>query len=282
MKRLAPATAAPQRLAPPPNLPGHVHLFEPDEDLEAELVLSGPHGAAVETVLAELRHVERFLEAGIDAPTRILFDGPSGTGKTLTARWLGWKLKTRVLVLDISATVGKHLGETSAAFGEAFEAADRVGAMLFLDEADAICARRDDSGESSAAAEMARATSTLLQQLDWLAPDRIVIAATNFRERIDPALARRLPTQVTFALPDRDARLRMVQRWLERAPVPLEVVERLADESEGLSGSDLRAAAMAAGRRAVMAAPPAPKKKDNGITLRDGAQGVLGVLEGLS
>jgi len=113
------APAAPQRLAPSPNLQGHLHLFEPDEDLSEDLILNGPQGAAVETLLAELRCVDRFLDADIDAPTRILFDGPSGTGKTLTARWLGWKLKARVLVLDISATVGSHLGETSGEIGRA-------------------------------------------------------------------------------------------------------------------------------------------------------------------
>lgn len=274
--------AAPQRPAPAPQLPGHVQLFEPTEDLSEALVLSGPHGAAVETLLAELRHVDRFLAAGIDAPTRVLFEGPSGTGKTLTVRWLGWKLRARVLVTDISATVGSHLGETCKALGAAFDAAVKLQAILFLDETDAICARRDGGGDDGASLEMARATLSLLQRLDWLPPERVVVAATNYRDLIDPALSRRLPTQVRFELPDRDARARMIRRWLARATVPPETLERLADETEGLSGSDVRAAAMALGRRAVMAAPQAaPPKKEPWVSPREGAQQVLGVLEAL-
>lgn len=284
MRRIESADA-PRRLAEAPaSLPGHLHVFEPDESC-AELEQSGAHGAAVESLLEELRCVERFVEAGVDAPTRIMFDGPPGTGKTLTARWLGWRLRVRVVLTDISSTVASHLGETSKNLAEFFRAAASAKAILFLDEVDALCVRRDRVADGSAGAELARATSTLLQQLDWLPTENIVIAATNFADLVDPALARRLPTRITFALPDRAARLRMVQRWLARAPVPAEVLERLADESEGRSGSDLRAAAMACARRAIMASPAPPKttqKKQNGISYHEGAQGVLGVLEGLS
>ncbi|MBX3261079.1 MAG: ATP-binding protein [Labilithrix sp.] len=238
-----------------------VHVIEPDEDLSGELVLSGSLRSRVEGLASELRHVERFLRAGVDPPTRVLFSGPSGTGKTLAARWLGWKLRLPVVVADVSAVVDKHIGESAKGIAACFHAAKTSKAILFLDEIDAICMRRD-AAETSAGAELARATTTFFQQIDWTPPNRIVLAATNFPDELDPALRRRVPTEITFELPDRDARRRMLEQWLSRSPLCAEQLDALADRTEGLSGAELRAKAMEQARRAIMALPePAPPRR---------------------
>lgn len=272
-----PSPMRPLRPAPPPaaapvtSLPEAAALrwFKPEEDLADDLILSGATGAGVEQLALELRHTDDFLRSGLDPSTRILFSGPSGTGKTLAARWLGWTLKLPVAVVDVSSVVGSHLGQTSSAIGECFKAAGAVPAILFLDEIDAICMRRDKSRGDGADTELARATTTVLQQLDWLRPSRIVVAATNFPEVLDSALRRRLTTEVAFGLPDRVARSRMLGRWLARASVPGEMIASLLDASDGLSGAELRSRAMAVGRATVMerlpkpvpVPPPGPPKK---------------------
>lgn len=268
-----------------PELPG-VRWFRPDEDLTHELDLSGACGAAVATFAREVVAIDRFIDAGIDAPNRVLFWGPSGTGKTLAARWLGWTLKAPLALLDVSEIVSKYLGETSNNLGNAFKAAKAARAILFLDEIDGVCSKRTGGSSGSADAELQRSTTTLLQQqqVDWIGPRSIVIAATNFRDAIDTALLRRLTVQIEFELPDLEARRRMVRRWLAKAPVPPDAVEQLAAQSEGIAGADLRSRAMSLARRAILAAPAPPKvsraERDQ-VALQRGTLSLLGELEKL-
>lgn len=254
------------------------------EDLSSELMLSGESGRALLELVRQLGHIDRFLEARVDPPTRILFAGPSGTGKTLAARWLAGKMRRPIAVADVSRIVGSHLGETSSNIGRIFRAAVEGKAVLFLDEIDAICTKREE-GESLFDRELARATTTFLQQLDWLAtgaPHAVVIAATNFSEELDAALTRRLTTFVQFEAPDRDARLRMLRSWLSHAPVTSEAIERLADESEGLSGAALRARAMEEARFAIMELADKTPPTEPQRQFAEHGQGLLAALEGVA
>lgn len=247
--------------ATPAALPenGLINWFKPESDLSDDLVLSGATGAAVAQLARELHHTDDFLRAGLDPSTRILFSGPSGTGKTLAARWLGWTLSLPVAVVDVSAIVGSHLGETSGALGEVFKILGNVPSVLFFDEVDAMCAERSGvRGRGAGGEELARATTVFLQQIDWLRPSRVVVAATNFRDDLDSALRRRLTTDIVFELPDRDARARMLSRWFSRAPMGDELVTELLDATEGLSGADLRSRAMARARAALLERLPRP------------------------
>lgn len=225
--------------------------FEPT-DLSGQLVLDGAAGAAMERLFAELQQAHRLFAAGIDAPTRVLFSGPSGTGKTLAARWLGGRLGIPVAVARLSSVVSSHLGETGANLAKAFDAVSLLPAVLFLDEIDAICARRGGSGKHDVE-EMARVTSTLLQALDMAPPGQIIIAATNFREKVDPALLRRLPTQIGFALPGDEARRRMIAGWWERVPHEAAALDEAVAATRERSGAEARALAMAAARAALLA-----------------------------
>lgn len=227
-----------------------VRWCEP-KDFAEELVLSGRLELEIATLARELRYVDRFLRAKVDAPTRILFGGPSGTGKTLAAKWLGYTLQLPVAIVDVSATVSKWVGETAKNVAEAFRLATSTSAILFLDEIDAVCAVRADS-DSGASKELARATTTTLQQLDWLGPKQLVIAATNFPDDLDSALARRFNTHVTFELPDAGARRRMLASWLSCVRVGADTLDRLTDEGDGMSGAQLRSLAMAHARRLIM------------------------------
>jgi ATP-dependent 26S proteasome regulatory subunit len=265
--------------------PGALRLFQPDEDISEDLILSGELKGQVDQLARELRYTQRFIQAGVDPPTRVLFSGPSGTGKTLAARWLAFRMKAPLAVTDVSAVVGSHLGETANNLRQCFEAATAAKAFLFLDEIDSICARRGSLSGSSGAEELERATTTLFQQLDWLKPDRVVIAATNFPDELDDALRRRLTTEIAFSLPDRDARRSMLERWLGRSPLCSEQLDALADGSEGLSGAQLRAKAMAQARRAIMAMPEERKRPQEKGAPHEGVkrgQEILRLLDSMS
>lgn len=278
--------ASPPAPAGPDQLPAseYVRWFKPDQDLTDELVVSGATGRAITQLARELRHTDDFLRAGLEPATRVLFGGPSGTGKTLAARWIGWMLRLPVAVIDISTAIGMFVGESSRNLGECFRVAASVPSVLFLDEVDAICMRRDLGSQTSAGAEMARSTTVFLQQVDWVRPSRVIIAATNFADQLDSALRRRLTTEIAFELPDRETRARMLARWFEREPLGDELVTALLDATEGMSGADLRSRAMVHARARLIerlpppaAEPPPPPQK----TVTELAQELLFNLEAM-
>jgi len=77
-----------------------------------------------------------------------LFHGPQGSGKTLGAHVLAQALSLDLLRIDLAAVTGKYIGETEKNLAAAFERAERSGAALFFDEADALFGRRSDVRDS--------------------------------------------------------------------------------------------------------------------------------------
>lgn len=218
-----------------------------------ELVLDDATGTNLDRLLKELRSAPAFLSAGVDAPTRVLFSGPSGTGKTLAARWIGASLGLPVAMVRLDQVVASHLGETSANIAKAFAGASAVASILFLDEIDGMTSDRATEDATGGDRELGRATTALLQQLDLLEPDRVVIAATNHPGKLDAALRRRFASEVSFGLPDAAARRTMVERWLAKVDATSTALDALTALSEGLAGARVRALAMASARLAIMA-----------------------------
>jgi hypothetical protein len=134
---------------------------------------------------------------------RLLFCGPPGTGKSLAAEAVATAASTDLLLVDVSQVVSKWLGETEKNISAVIDAAERIQAVLFFDEADALFAKRTevtDARDRYANLE----TSYLLQRLDNF--EGLTVLATNLRNNIDPAFLRRMDFVIEFALPDFDCR----------------------------------------------------------------------------
>jgi hypothetical protein len=132
-----------------------------------------------------------------------LFSGASGTGKTMAAQVLARELGVELLLVDLSRTVSKYLGETEKNIDTAFRVAERRGALLLFDEADALFGKRSDvkdAHDRHANVEVAY----LLQRME--AFEGIAILTTNLKQNIDDAFLRRLRFLVDFPLPDAAAR----------------------------------------------------------------------------
>ncbi|MFF7550633.1 ATP-binding protein [Streptomyces canus] len=175
---------------------------------------------------------------------RLLFCGPPGTGKTLAAEVLAGEMGRDLLIVDLSRIVSKWIGETEKNLGEAFDAAERGDAVLLFDEADALFGRRTEVGDARDRYANLE-TAYLLSRLAWF--DGLAVLATNLRQNIDQAFARRLEFIVPFDLPDEAERGALWRRHIPSgAPLDSRVDPDQLAALYPLSGALIRNAGVAA------------------------------------
>ncbi|KAJ1820067.1 AAA+-type ATPase [Coemansia sp. RSA 2675] len=195
---------------------------------------------------ASLREPHLFADYGLQPPRGVLLFGPPGTGKTLIARAVAAESQAHVHVINGAEIVNKFYGETEAKLRDIFDSARRQSpSVIFIDEVDALCPKRDDSdGEAEK-----RIVATLLTLMDGIADrssDRVVvIGATNRPNAIDPALRRpgRFDREVEVPIPSPSARLQILSKRLAATPNSLttDQVELIAAATHGFVGADLEA-----------------------------------------
>ncbi|MBQ0826647.1 ATP-binding protein [Streptomyces tagetis] len=175
---------------------------------------------------------------------RLLFYGPPGTGKTLAAEVLAGAVGRELLVVDLSRIVSKWIGETEKNLAEAFDAAERGDALILFDEADTLFGRRTEVGDARDRYANLE-TAYLLSRLACF--DGLAVLATNLRQNIDQAFARRLEFIVPFDLPG-EAERRTLWRHNLPSGAPLDARVDLGQLAAlyPLSGSLIRNAAVAA------------------------------------
>jgi hypothetical protein len=135
-----------------------------------------------------------------------LFSGPSGTGKTMAAGVLAVELERDLYQIDLATVTSKYIGETEKHLRRIFDIAERSGAILLFDEADALFGKRSqvrDSHDRYANLEV----SYLLQRMESYSG--IAILTTNMQNALDPAFQRRLRFVVQFPFPDPASRERI-------------------------------------------------------------------------
>jgi hypothetical protein len=216
-----------------------------------QLVLSSERTAqlreALDRLLQQAQVLDdwRFLDGRAGARgVRLLFAGPSGTGKTLSAEVLAHALGVDLLLVDVSRVVSKWIGETEKNLAEVFDVAERAQAVLFFDEADAIFGRRtevSDAHDRYANLE----TAYLLTRLERF--EGLAVLATNLRQNIDPAFLRRLEFVLDFEEPGPAQRLALWQcHFPPSAPLAADVDLRELAALYPVVGGLIRNAAVAA------------------------------------
>ncbi|MFB6359801.1 MAG: AAA family ATPase [Halobacteriales archaeon] len=205
-----------------------------------------------EAVQWPLEHPDLFEAAGTDPPSGILLHGPPGTGKTLLARALAQESGVNVIHVRGPELLDRYVGESERAVREVFERARQVApALVFFDEIDALAGRRAGEGDVTE-----RVVSQLLTELDGLSGSAslVVLAATNRKDAIDPALLRpgRFDTHVAVPMPDGAARRAILEVHTEDAPLADGVdLDGLAERLEGATGADIAAVVREASMRAI-------------------------------
>jgi AAA+ superfamily predicted ATPase len=205
----------------------------------SDLVLNDESREEIDRMVTWVRHGaqimrEWHLDKAVKPGYRSLFFGPPGTGKTLTATLIGQAAQADVYRIDLSLVVSKYIGETEKNLAHVFDQAHNRGWLLFFDEADALFGKRTATS-SSHDRYANQEVSYLLQRIEEFAG--IVILATNFKDNVDEAFARRFQSQIHFPMPDTEQRRRLwegVARHTGRLDADIDIAG-LADAYE-LSG----------------------------------------------
>jgi proteasome regulatory subunit len=199
---------------------------------------------------------ELFEEVGVDPPAGVLLHGPPGTGKTMLAKAVANETDATFIKMAGSELVRKFIGEGSRLVRDLFElAAERQPAVIFVDEIDAVAAKRTDS-KTSGDAEVQRTMMQLLSEMDGFDDrgDIRIMAATNRFDMLDEAILRpgRFDRLIEVPKPDGEGRARILDIHTRDMNVADDVdFVELADDLDGYSGADLASLATEAGMFAI-------------------------------
>ena len=208
------------------------------------------------TVELPMLHPKRFTKVGVEPPKGVLLVGPPGTGKTLMAKAVANATNATFIRLIGSELVQKYIGEGARLVRELFQLAqEKAPSIIFIDELDAVGAKRMDVG-TTGDREVQRTLMQLLGELDGFTPrgNVSIMAASNRPDILDEALLRpgRFDRIIKIPLPEEEARLKIIKIHVKEMTVSKGIsYKKIAAETEGLSGADLRALCVEAGMNAI-------------------------------
>ena len=238
-----------------PMVSGAEMVEKPDVTYSEVAGLDEQIEAVREAIELPLTSPELFLKVGIEAPKGILLVGPPGCGKTLIAKAVANHTDATFIRMVGSELAQKYIGEGGRMVRELFSLAkEKSPAIIFLDEIDAIGAKRLD-GSTSGDREVQRTLMQLLAELDGF--DSLenvkIIAATNRPDILDDALLRpgRFDRVIEIPMPDEKARSAILSLHVKKMNTKRINVKRVVELTEGYSGAELKATCVEAGMNAI-------------------------------
>ena len=176
----------------------------------SDVALPSKTREALVQIIEEQKDAKNLISKGIMPTNRVLLCGPPGCGKTLTANALAREINIPVAYVKLDGLVSSYLGQTGTNIRKIFEYVKNKRIMLFLDEFDAIAKKRDDAHELG---ELKRVVTTLLQNMDAMAGNVFLVAATNHHHLLDPAIWRRFNSSIFLDLPDEAQRKDIINKF---------------------------------------------------------------------
>ena len=249
-----------------PMVSGAEMVEKPDVTYDSVAGLDEQIKTIREAIELPLLEPELFAKIGINPPKGILLVGPPGCGKTLLAKAVAHHTDATFIRMVGSELAQKYIGEGGRMVRELFSLAkEKSPSIIFLDEIDAIGAKRLD-GSTSGDREVQRTLMQLLAELDGF--DSLegvkIIAATNRPDILDDALLRpgRFDRIITIPLPDAAGRQDILALHASKMSTSRVNLKTIVDKTEGYSGAELKATCVEAGMVAI-------RDKRNKITQSD-------------
>lgn len=248
VKPRGPSVAIPFGL-PRGNLEGLLELREPRLKLK-DVVLDASLTKHMGDVVRQQRRRDWLREHGKKPSRRLLFVGPPGSGKTMSAEAVAGELGLPLFVIRLEQLISRFMGDTAAKLRLVFdETAQRRGVYLF-DEFDAVGAHRTATND---VAEMRRVLNSFLQFMEEEAPtDSVIICATNHPGLLDRALLRRYDQVLEFRPPSNDQIKDILLRNLRPMKAPRLAWAKILKAAGELSQAELARAADDAVKNAIL------------------------------
>lgn len=215
----------------------------------SDLVVGPDLDRRLRRLVREHREREKLEDKGLAPRRKFLFSGPPGTGKSMTAAAIAGELGMPLFTIQLDGVITKFMGETAAKLRLIFNAMHKARGVYFFDEVDALATRR---GSDNDIGEARRMLNSFLMLLDEDASSSIVVAATNHRTLLDPAIFRRFHGVFGYALPSAQEARQVLRNHLlqfDRDALDWTTVDAAAQD---LSHADLTVAADDAARDAVL------------------------------
>ena len=193
-------------------------------------------------IIYPLAHPKIYQAYGKSAGGGILMYGPPGCGKTYLARATAGEVKAHFLSVGLHDVLDMYIGQSEQNLHAIFELArDNTPCVLFFDEVDALGASRSDMRYSAGR----KVINQFLAELDGVDASNegvLILAATNAPWHVDPAMRRpgRFDRVIFVPPPDLKARAAIIKIMLEDKPAKKIDLKRLARQTDGFSGADLR------------------------------------------
>ncbi|BCA92716.1 AAA family ATPase [Vreelandella aquamarina] len=213
-----------------------LQISEPVRRIE-DVVLSDENASLLNELLQEHHRAEALHSYGLHPADRLLFCGPPGCGKTLTAEVLASELGLPLAIVRIDSVVSSLLGETASNLRQVFDFIAITPMVVLFDEFDALAKERADTAEHG---ELKRVVNAFLQMLDAYEGKSILVAATNHERILDTAIWRRFDEVLVFESPNLEQLRRLLSIKLRGLRREFDIDDaRITSLFKGMSHADV-------------------------------------------
>lgn len=202
----------------------------------SEMILDDTVSKKLKRTIKEQRFFAKLKEHGLSPRRKLLFVGPPGTGKTMTAAALAGELGVPLFLVRLDALITKYMGETAAKLRQVFDAITEVRGIYFFDEFDAIGSQR---GMANDVGEIRRVLNSFLQMIEQDQSHSVIIAATNHPDILDYALFRRFDDMIQYGLPNQEQVVAVLKARLAGFHAERFAWSKIAEHAAGLSHAEI-------------------------------------------
>jgi len=215
-----------------------------------DVILSKNTEGALNQIVKELENEDILATYGLKPKRKVLFYGPPGTGKTLTAKVMNSIIGYPLVFVRFESVISSYLGETASNLRKIFDFIEKGKWVVLFDEFDIIGKQRDDPAEHG---EIKRVVNNFMLMLENYEGDSVIIASTNHPHLLDIGVWRRFDEIVYFALPDKERRKKIFEKYLRVLKKDKNFdVTKLLEETKGFSGADIEQTCIDALKRTIL------------------------------